>query len=53
MNPGLLKGLGIIATAIGFGATIFSNWVEDKNLDRKIEDRVNKALEERENEEES
>lgn len=53
MKPGTIKLLGFVATAIGFGATILANWVADKTLDEKIEERINVVLTERSNEEES
>ena len=54
MNKNLIKVLGITATITGMGATLISDWVNDKKMDEKIEERVNEALAKREeNEEES
>lgn len=44
MNNKLIKILGIAATAIGWGATLVSDWVNDKKMDRKIEEKVIEAL---------
>lgn len=38
-----LKTLGLVATVFGIGATLFSNWVNDKEM----KDEVNRAVEER------
>jgi hypothetical protein len=52
MNGKLIKILGIAATVIGMGATLITDWVNDKKIDEKIEEKVNEALAKR-NEEES
>ena len=44
MNSNLIKILGIAATAIGIGATLITDWVNDKKLDEKIEQKVIEAL---------
>ena len=43
----VVKVLSLAATAIGFGATILSGYVEDKKLDEKVTEQVNKALADR------
>lgn len=48
MQSKLIGILGIVATAIGFGATALSNWVSDQKMEAQIEEKVNKALAERE-----
>lgn len=55
MNGKLIKILGIAATVIGMGATLITDWVNDKKMDEKIEEKINEALANRneENEEES
>lgn len=53
MDSKLIKILGIAATVIGMGATLVTDWVNDKKTDKKIEEKVNEALAEREEEEES
>ena len=44
MNSTLIKILGIAATAIGMGATLITDWVNDKKMDEKIEEKINEAL---------
>jgi len=44
MNSKLIKILGIAATAIGIGATLVTDWVNDKKMDEKIEQKVIEAL---------
>ena len=45
MDEKTLKWIGLFATAIGFGATLMSNWVGDKKQEVLIENKVNKAIE--------
>ena len=52
----MVKILGFVATAIGFGAELLHYWLYEKEMDAKIEEKVNEALakrEENEDEEES
>ena len=49
----LVKGIGLAATAVGVGATLVTDWVNDKKMDQKIEDKVNEALSKKKEEEES
>lgn len=44
MNGKLIKILGIAATVIGMGATLITDWVNDKKMDEKIEEKINEAL---------
>jgi uncharacterized protein YacL (UPF0231 family) len=44
MDSKWIKVLGIVATAIGMGATLLTDWVNDKKTDEKIEEKVNEAL---------
>lgn len=44
MNNKLIKVIGIAASAIGVVATITTNWVNEKNLDNKIDAKVLEAL---------
>jgi len=44
MNSKLIKILGIAATTIGMGATLVTDWVNDKKMDEKIEQKVIEAL---------
>ena len=43
-NKKAIKVLGVVATVVGMGATLVSNWVGEKNLDDKITEKVTKAL---------
>jgi len=52
-NGNWIKVLGIAATVIGMGATLITDWVNDKKMDEKIEEKVNEMLTKREIEEES
>lgn len=40
----LVKFLGITATLLGAGTTVLSDWVNEKQMDEKIEEKVNEAL---------
>lgn len=40
----ILGALGIVATVIGFGATMLSDFVKEKQLDDTIEEKVDEAL---------
>lgn len=44
MDSKLIKILGIAATAIGMGATLVTDWVNDKTMDEKIAQKVIEAL---------
>lgn len=45
----MIKALGIAATVIGIGASLLGDFVGDKKLDTKIEEKVAKALANKEN----
>ncbi len=51
MTSKFIKILGMAATVIGIGATLINDWVGEKKMDEKIEEKVNEALAEREEEE--
>ena len=53
MNGTVIKVIGIAATIIGMGTTFITDWVNEKKMDEKIEEKVNKALARKENEGES
>lgn len=46
-----VKILGIIASVIGIGATLVSNWVEEQTMEELIDEKVNAALSKNEVEE--
>ena len=48
----MVKILCFVATAIGFGAELLHDWVDEKEMDAKIEEKVNEALAKREEDEE-
>ncbi|MFQ8969978.1 MAG: hypothetical protein ACLR7L_17740 [Enterocloster sp.] len=43
-NKNFIKAIGIAVTAIGFGVSILTDWVNEKKMDEKIEEKVNEAL---------
>ena len=49
----LVNGIGLAAMAVGVGATLVTDWVNDKKIDQTIEDTVNEALSKKKEEEES
>lgn len=49
MNSKVIKIIGMAATVLGMGATLVTEWVNDKKMDEKINDAVDKALAAREN----
>lgn len=51
INRNWIKILGIVATAVGMGATLLTDWVNDKKTDEKIEEKINEALAKRDEEE--
>lgn len=52
MTGAMVKLIGFAATAIGLGASLISDWVDEKKMDEKIEEKVNEALAKRAEEEE-
>lgn len=40
----LIKILGMAATVIGMGATLLTEWVNDKKMDERIAEKVIKAI---------
>lgn len=53
MSNKTIKTIGILVTIIGAGLNLVSDWVDEKKMDEKIEEKVNEALSLKENEEES
>ena len=53
INRKMVKILGIVATVVGMGATLLTDWVNEKKMDEKIDEKINEALANRENEIES
>lgn len=44
MNTKLIKILGFVATAVGMGATLLTDYVNDKKMEEKIDERINEKL---------
>lgn len=49
----LMRGLGFAGLLLGGVATLLTSWVEEQKMKETVREEVNKALTERENEEES
>lgn len=43
-NTKLIKILGLIATAVGMGATLLTDWVNEKKMEEKIDECINEKL---------
>ncbi len=43
-NAKLVKILGLVATAVGMGATLLTDWVNEKKMEEKIDERINEKL---------
>lgn len=52
MDSKVIKFLGLIATAVGFAATLVSNWVGDKKMEETVNKKVNEAFAKRNEESE-
>lgn len=52
MNSKMIKILGFAATIIGVGANLITDWVNEKKMDEKIEEKINEALALKDNEDE-
>lgn len=44
MKEVVIKSIGLAATVVGLGATLVTDWVNDKKLDAKIAEKVAEAL---------
>lgn len=44
MNGKIIKVIGLIATVAGVGANLITDWVSEKKMDEKIEEKINEAL---------
>lgn len=53
LNQKVVKVIGLLTTVVGFGVSILSDWVDEKKMDNKIEEKVTEALEKQEKEKES
>lgn len=52
MNNNLIKSIGFAATLVGMGATLITDYVNEKKMEEKIQEKVDEALARRENNEE-
>lgn len=52
MDGKFIKVIGLAATFVGLGATLITDWVNDKKMDERIEEKVNEALSNHNNENE-
>jgi hypothetical protein len=44
MSNKLIKSIGLAATVIGMGVSLVSEWVNEKKIDAKIEEKVIEAV---------
>ena len=44
INAKLVKILGLVATAVGMGARLLTDWVNEKKMEEKIDERINEKL---------
>jgi low affinity Fe/Cu permease len=51
-STNLVKILGLVATVVGAGATLLTNWVEERRMEEKIDERIDKRLAELSDEDE-
>ena len=42
-NGKIIKTIGIAVTVIGFGVNILTDWVNEKKMDERIEEKVNEV----------
>lgn len=45
-----IKIIGVAVTVIGIGVELLSDWVDERKLDEMIDEKINKAFENREEE---
>lgn len=46
-----IKAIGIMATMIGVGVNLVTDWVNEQKMDEKIEEKVSEALAQRDKDE--
>lgn len=44
MNKNWIKVIGLAATAIGFGATLLTDWVNDRKMTDEIDEKIDEAF---------
>lgn len=53
MTKSIIKLIGVGATVIGLVAQVASNWVDEKKMEAMINEKVDEAMNQREEKEES
>lgn len=43
INAKMVKIIGLVATAVGMGATLLTDWVNEKKMEEKIDERINES----------
>ncbi len=44
MNKKWIKAIGLLATVITFGASLATDWVDDRKMEEKINEGIKEAL---------
>lgn len=44
MNGKIVKIVGIIATVLGIGASVVTDWVSERKMEQMVDDKVKEAL---------
>lgn len=44
ISTNLIKILGLVASVVGAGATLLTNWVEERRMEEKIDERIDEKL---------
>ena len=44
INAKMVKILGLVATAVGMGATLLTDWGNEKKMEEKIDERIHEKL---------
>ena len=47
INAKMVKILGIVATAVGMGATLLTDWVNEKKMEEKMEEKIDERINEK------
>ena len=47
INKNFIKIIGLAATVLGIGATLVTDWVNDKKMDEKIVEKISETLADR------
>ncbi len=51
-SSSVVKVLGTVATVVGLAASLLSDWAKDRQMNEKIEEKVNEAIAKRNKEQE-